>query len=58
MKRLTEMTLEELGSWYEEQVGYNPLAFQDEVEQLTREELLRDCQDYCAEADLCPVYGK
>lgn len=55
MKRLTEMTLEELGSWYENQVGYNPL---DEVEQLTREELLRDCQDYCAEADLCPVYGK
>ena len=54
MKRLTEMTLEELGSWYESQVGYNPL----DEEQLTQEELLRDCQDYCAEADLCPVYGK
>lgn len=55
MKRLTEMTFEELGAWYESQVGYNPVF---ESPGLSYEELLRDCQDYCAEADLCPVYGK
>jgi hypothetical protein len=54
MKRLTEMTRTELAAWYEAQVGYNPL--QDDPK-LSTEELLRDCQDYAAEADLCPVYG-
>ncbi len=54
MKRLIEMTLEELAAWYEGQVGYNPVG---ENPSLTREQLLKDCQEYCAEADLCPVFG-
>lgn len=54
LKRLTEMNLTELATWYEETVGYNPY---EEDPTLTREQLLKDCQEYCAEADLCPVYG-
>lgn len=55
MKRLIEMNRTELAAWYESQVGYNPVS---EDPSLSTEELLSDCQEYCAEADLCPVYGK
>lgn len=46
MKRLHEMTLQELAAWYEEQVGYNPL---EENPDLTLEQLLKDCQEYQGE---------
>lgn len=49
MKRLHEMNRTELAAWYEAQVGYNPVT---EDPSLSDAELLRDCQDYEAEADM------